>query len=296
MIFRNLTIYRLEEPRPLALRSVAALETLLSQRPLTQPAPSSPSSWGWVPASPEGQMVAYQGGAMLITLGIADRMLPSAVVNREAEKLAAAFEKERGFKPGRKLMKEIKEQAAATLLPQAFIRERHVPALITGNWIIVGATSATLADTLIEHLRDALGSLPVTPWSVDQSPAVTMTGWILGKEAPGELSIDNDLTLTGQADGASVVKYQRCEPLAPEVATQIKEGMRVTALRLTWRDCLNFTLTEGLQLKKIKPIDISSEPERGENDTEIDAFNADLALEAGWLKRLVGELDRELQK
>ncbi len=292
MWFKQLCVFQLESDWTLP---PAALETLLAQRPLAPCPASSPESTGWVPPADDGVLVQALGKHLLIALGWETRLLPSGVVNDAAADKAEAFEQQRGFKPGRKLMKEIKEQVAAELLPRAFTRRTSLRAWIDpdAKRIIVDTGTATKAEVLIEHLRDALGTLPVVPWAVDNSPAVTMTGWLTAGEAPGSFSIDDACELSGSDDTRSVVRYVRHELLPAQLKRHIDEGLRATQLALTWEGQLSFTLTEPLIIKKVKFLEADNEDGDRVDDPQL-AFEADFTLMIGAIGKVLDDLQAVL--
>src|SRR3954469_16749431 len=78
-------------------------------------------SAGWVPprGQPHAPLVEVVGGHRLLTLMVERRLLPGAVVKRRVDELAAQVERETGRKPGKKLKRELKDQATLELLPMA---------------------------------------------------------------------------------------------------------------------------------------------------------------------------------
>jgi recombination associated protein RdgC len=292
MWFKQLCVFQLDADWTLP---PAALETLLAQRPLSPCPASSPESTGWVPPADDGVLVASHGKHLLIALGWETRLLPGAVVNDVAAEKAEAFAQQRGFKPGRKLMKEIKEQVAAELLPRAFTRRTALRAWIDpdARRIVVDTGTVGKAETLIEHLRDALGTLPVVPWSVDNSPAVTMTQWLMAGEAPGQFFIDDACELSGSDDTRSVVRYVRHELLPAQLKRHVDEGLRATQLALTWDGQLAFTLTEPLVIKKVKFLEADNEDSDRVDDPQL-AFEADFALMTGTLGKVLDQLGQAL--
>lgn len=292
MWFKQLCVFQLDADWTLP---PAALETLLAQRPLVPCPASAPEITGWVPPADDGVLVRSLGKHLLIALGWETRLLPSGVVNDAAADKAAAFEQQRGFKPGRKLMKEIKEQVAAELLPRAFTRRTALRAWIDpeAKRIVVDTGTASKAEVLIEHLRDALGTLPVVPWSVDNSPAVTMTGWLTAGQAPGSFFIDDACELSGSDDTRSVVRYVRHELLPAQLNRHIDEGLRATQLALTWDGQLAFTLTEPLIIKKVKFLEADNEDADRVDNAQL-AFEADFALMTGTLGKVLDQLHEVL--
>lgn len=292
MWFKNLCIFKLEQPWTLP---PGALENLLAQRPLAPCPAMTAESSGWVPPADDGVLVQSLERHMLIALGWETRLLPSSVINDEAALRAEAFEAQRGFKPGRKLMKEIKEQAAAELLPRAFTRRTALRAWIDpgAGRIIIDTATVAKAETLLQQLRDVLGTLPVVPWTADISPSATMTQWLMLGDAPGEFSLDDGCELSGSDETRSVIRYVR-HPLEPEkLRKHIDEGLRATQVALSWSGQLSFTLTEPLIVRKVKFLEAEAEDGDRVADPQL-AFEADFTLMTGTLSKLLDALDTAL--
>jgi recombination associated protein RdgC len=292
MWFRNLCVFQLEQPWTLP---PGALETLLAQRPLGPCPAGAPESSGWVPPADDGVLVQSLEKHLLIALGWETRLLPSAVVNDAAAEKAAAFEAQRGFKPGRKLMREIKEQTAAELLPRAFTRRSLLRAWIdpTAGRIVIDTPTLAKAETLLQHLRDALGTLAVIPWTVEVSPSSTMTQWLLDGQAPGRFALDDGCELSGSDESRSVIRYVRHPLEADKLRRHIDEGLRATQVALSWEGQLGFTLTEPLILRKLKFLEAEAEDTDRVADPAL-AFEADFALMTGTLGKMLAQLEQQL--
>ena len=78
-----------------------------------------------------------------------ERVLPSAVINREAEKRFADYEDHTGRKPGKKARAEIKSNVIDDLLPKAFIRVSHIEVTISHGLLIVWTSSIAKADEVV---------------------------------------------------------------------------------------------------------------------------------------------------
>ena len=292
MWFKNLCVFQLEQPWTLP---PGALETLLAQRPLMPCPAMSAESTGWLPPGPDGALVASVEKHLLISLGWETRLLPGAVVNDAAAERAVAFEQQRGFKPGRKLMREIKEQVAAELLPKAFTRRSQLMAWIDpeAGRIVIDTGTVAKAEVLIQHLRDALGSLSVVPWTTDVSAAATMTTWLMAADAPAPFDLGDACELSGNDDSKSVVRYVRHPLETPQVKRHLDEGMRATQLALHWDGQLTLTLTEPLIIRRVKFLEAETEDTDRIDDPHL-AFEADLTLMTGIFGRLLANLDRVL--
>jgi recombination associated protein RdgC len=287
MWFKNILMYRLERPWTLAAGS---LEELLAEQPLQPCSAMTMQTNGWVAPSDSGALVESLGRHLLVALGTEQKLLPGAVINDAARDKAEQFEQQRGFKPGRKMMREIKEQVTAELLPRAFSRRSETRAWIDGEnqRLIVEASSAARAEALVEQLRDRLGDLSAIPVDADPSPSVTMTSWLASGHAPGRFAMEDECELASGDATRSVIRYLRHPLDGAEIRRHLEAGMRVTKLLLTWNDRLSFVLNEQLQLKRISFLDMDEDREQAA-ETDLQ-FEAEFALMTGELSRLLSDL------
>lgn len=289
MWFRNLQLYRL--PTPWDMTADRLSEQLA--RLVFQPCGSQDlASQGWS-APLHDTLVHSVGGQWMIALGVEQRLLPGSVVKQVAEEKAEEIEAQQGFKPGRKQMKEIKEAVMQELLPRAFTRRRKVYAWIDpqAGYLAVDASSRTAAEPLIECLHKALDELPLKLLNTEHSPGAAMTGWLAGNEAPAGFSIDLDCELRAMTDEASAVRYVRHSLEGEEIREHIAAGKQVSKLALTFDDKVSFLLTDKFEIKRIQPLDTLTEnTEHADVTTREEQFDADFALMAGELRRLIPAL------
>ena len=291
--FKNLLVYRLESEWTL---SPGGLEAELARHPLQACSALSLQSNGWVNATPEGAMVGNTDHHLLIALGIEKKLLPGSVVKSLTEDKVAEFERSRGFKPGRKAIAQLKEQATTELLPRAFVQRRAMRAWIDpdGRRLIVDSASATRAEILVEELRRALVELPVSLPQTESSPAVRFTEWLSSGRAPAPFSLEDECELTGSDASKPVVRYVR-HPLEPDkLRRHFDAGMRTTRLALSWNGRLSFVIDEKFQIKRLRYLDIQedSDAAAGANvpfeaefalmASEVGAMLADLEVALGW--------------
>src|SRR5690606_2162010 len=128
--------------------------------------------------------VYHQNGQYLITLRADKKLLPTTVINQVAKAKAQDIEEQQGFKPGRKQMKEIKEQVTDELLPKAFsvYRDTRVWIDTHNHWLVIDAAAAAKSDEVLGVLAKAMEALPISPLYVEQSPASAMTNWLISDE------------------------------------------------------------------------------------------------------------------
>ncbi|NYT76613.1 recombination-associated protein RdgC [Alcaligenaceae bacterium] len=288
MWFKNLRIYRLE---PGSLPSPDALDAALEKHRFQPGAAHEMQSIGWIPPREDSGMVYALDGQLLITLHTETKLLPATVVNQFTQVKAREIEEQQGFKPGRRQIKEIKEQVTDALLPKAFsqYRDTHVWLDSRNNWLVIDATSSAKSDEVLGLLAKSLEVFPASPLYVEQSPAAAMTRWLLDDEAPANFTIDQDTDLQSTSDSGAKVRYVRQSVDVADVRKHVQSGKQVTRLALTWADRVSFVLTEGLEIKRVTPLDILKEGnDQVQNDAE--QFDSDFTLMTGEISRLLADL------
>ncbi|PPE75503.1 recombination-associated protein RdgC [Solimonas fluminis] len=289
MWFKNLQVYRLP---PGWAMSPGELEEELARQPLTPCMGQNLQSRGWVAPQGEVPLVRSMERQLMIALGTEQKLLPGSVVRQHADERAAQIEQVKGYKPGKKMMREIKDQVIMELLPRAFVRRRSLRAWIdpTGGWLVVDASAPAKAEELVEMLRNTLnGELAVTLLEPAQAPSALMTGWLSSREAPGRFELGDECELCGTDESKPTVRYVRHGLEGEDIRRHITEGKFATKLGLTWNDKVSFVLTEKLQIKKVKFLAVR-ETENETSDHPEEQFDIDFALMSGELSLLLKDL------
>lgn len=286
MWFKNLQIYRVPAPWPL---SREALEEQLARKPFQPCGSQDLETRGWTaPVGGEG-LVHSVGGQWLISLGVEAKLLPSSVVKQVAEEKAEDIEAAQGYKPGRKQMKELKEQVMQELLPRAFTRRRRVFAWIDpqDGWLVVDAPSPARAEDVLETLRQSLDSFPLALVRTERAPASAMAEWLAAGEGPAGFSIDQDCELRAVTEDKAAVRYVRHTLEGEEVKAHLSAGKLPTRLALTYAERVSFVLTDKSEIKRIQFLDLVQEQLEGAGESAAELFDAHFALMTGELRRLI---------
>ncbi|MGQ0530775.1 MAG: recombination-associated protein RdgC [Panacagrimonas sp.] len=288
--FRNLLPYRLNTPWTLA---PGALEERLSARRLQPCTGLAAQSQGWVSPRGDQQLVYGQGRQSLIAFGTETKILPASVVKDAAQDKATEIEKRMGFKPGKKQLREIKEQITAELLPRAFAKRRSTRAWIDAEagWLLVDTASLKRGDELTAFLRETLGELAIEPMNTAQSPLACMTAWLATGKVPGYFALDQDCEMKSGGDDPAAVRFARHGLEGEDVRQHVKKGKSVTQLGLTWSDRMRLVLADPRVVKRVRFEMI--EQDRAEHDASGNAderFDADFALMCGELSKLLADL------
>lgn len=290
-MFKNLLVYRLApEWQPDA---VAAEAALASQR-FTECAATQAVSAGWVEPRgvAHGPLIEIIGGQWLLKLAVETRMLPGAVVRRRAQALAQQIEQDSGRKPGKKLMRDLMDQATQELLPQAFTKQAAVRVWIDpkARTLMVDVSSAKRAEEVVTLLVKALPGFAVKALQTGLSPAKAMADWLASGEPPAPFTVDRECELKAPDELKATVRYTRHHLDIDEVREHIKAGKQPTKLALTWHGRVSFVLTEALQIKRIAFDDVVFESSKAAQTSADEAFDADAAIATGELSRLIPDL------
>ena len=296
MFFRNLQIYRLPSAWQIDL---AKLDEQLARGTFARCASHEPMSRGWVPPRKDGTLIYSNNRQWLIALTVEQRLLPAGVVNDEVRIRAEKLSEERGYPPGRKALRELKELVTEELMPRAFTRKRITPVWIDpqNGWLIVDAGSQAKAEEVIEHLRFCLDEFPLQLLHTQVSPQAAMSDWLASGEAPAGFTIDRDCELVAISEEKSAVRYVR-HPLGDEVGSEIKAhlaaGQRPTRLALTWDERISFVLTDKLEIKRLTFLDLLKEEAAVSAKNADEQFDADFSLMTGELVRFLAALTEAL--
>lgn len=249
-------------------------------------------SLGWVPPREGGTLVHALDGQYLISLRAEKKLLPATVINQFTKIRAQEIEEQQGYKPGRKQMREIKEDVTEELLPKAFsiYRDTRVWIDTRNHWLVIDAAAAAKSDEIMGMLAKALEPFPITPLYVELSPASAMTNWLVSDEPPSAFTIDQDTELRSTSESRAVVRYVRHSIDIDEVRKHVEAGKQCTRLALTWADRVSFVLTDGLEVKRVAPLDVLKENQDASAQNDAEEFDSDFALMTGELAQLLNEL------
>lgn len=289
MWFKNLQIYRLTAPWTL---TVEQLEEKLAPLAFTPCSSLDMQTQGWSAPRASGGLVHCVNKQLLLQLATEKKLLPSTVINQVTKARALELEEQQGFKPGRKQMKELKEQVTDELLPRAFSIQRSTRVWIdpVNGWLVVDAASPAKADEVFKLLLKSLEVLPFGVLRTERSPLSSMTDWLAADEAPAGFTVDQDTELRASGEGKATVRFVR-HTLEPEdVRRHIAGGKQCTRLALTWADRVSFVLTESLAIKRVAPLDVLKENQDAALQNEDERFDTDFALMTGELAKLIAEL------
>jgi recombination associated protein RdgC len=294
-MFKNALVHRIEHCDEAAL---ADIESRLRGALFVECGATQPESVGWVEPRGEkhGALAESVGGQLILKLCSETRTVPGSVVKGLLDERLDKIKRDTGRRPRGKPARELKDEIVHELLPRAFPRRSTtwVWLDLQARLVLIGSASAKMADGVVTRLIQLLGGgLRLVPLQTRLAPATAMAAWLSEKQAPAGFSIDRECVLEQPDSGKAAVRYARHMLDIDEVGAHIRQGKLPTQLALTWNSRVSFVLTETLALKRIKLLDVAIEgatPAAGDAAPGENAFDADVAISTGELKRLLPDL------
>ena len=289
MWFRNLQVYRC--PAPFNI-SATSLEEQLGRHGFRGIAGYETQAQGWASPRDDGGLVHTVHGQTLISLCSEKKLLPTSVIKDVTKVKAMEAEDRQGYKPGRKQLRELKQQVTDDLLPRAFNVRRHTGIWIdpVKGWLVIDAGSTGKAEEVVRLLHKSVDDFAFQRLDTATSPGAAMTAWLANNDVPRGFSIDQETELQSPVDEKATVRFVRHALDPKEVQRHIATGKQCTRLALTWSDRVSFVLTESLVLKRIAPVAVIRQGENAQAQNDDERFDADFMLMTGELRGLITDL------
>ncbi|QOK93461.1 recombination-associated protein RdgC [Ralstonia pseudosolanacearum] len=289
MWFKNLQLHRL--PAPWAV-TPDQLEKWLAPHAFQPGNSVEKQRSGWASPRDDGALVYSINRQMLLMFRTEKKLLPASVINQVTKARALEIEEQQGFKPGRKQLRELKEQVTDELLPRAFAIRRDTRVWIdpANGWLVIDAASQALADDVRGLLVKSIDQLPLASVRVALSPVAAMTDWLLSGEAPGGFTVDQDAELRSNGEGGATVRYVGHALDADDMRRHIEAGKQCMRLAMTWDNRVSFVLTPSLTIKRVTPLDVIKEAADPTAQNDDERFESDVTLMTGELGRMLTDL------
>jgi recombination associated protein RdgC len=293
-LFKSLYLYSFTLPEGVTSISLVALSQAAEQHRFAPCLPSQDRSSGWTAPRNESRnevisdLIEYVAGWMVLQTTAETKTVPSDVINRRVDEVVAQLEANEGRKPGRKELREIRDAVRDELLPHAFPKRTVCNTLIdlSGKRILIGASSQAMADRVVTLIVQTFDGISVSLVNCQSAPQAMMVQWLTDPDTlPDTFAVGRSVVLKASDESKASVKFDRHHLDVAQMREHIGQGKLPTQLDLEWRDRVSFTLTEGMQLKKIQLLDLALSD--AGDDT---GFDADVALLSGELGALLDDL------
>jgi recombination associated protein RdgC len=284
-VFKNVIMYKIA---PLWTAEAAQIEECLQSGYFATCGASQEKSIGWTEPRGEsnGPLLEVVANQWILKLMVETRAVPTSVVNRKAQERALQIEAATGRKPGKKELRDLKDDLRLELLPMAFTKQSSVLVWINreDQYVLIDASSQARADEVVTLLVQMLPGLALNLVNTKIAPSTAMADWLVTQEAPAGFSVDRECELKAPDESKAVVRYTRHRLDTDEVKQHVEGGKVPTRLALTWNERVSFVLTQDLQLKKMVFLEVVFE---GSSVGKDDGFDADVAIATGELCRML---------
>lgn len=288
-MFKNLTAFQIDIPNTSDFLS--SLNGKLSKYQHAPLGEFELKNAGWAPIREEGDLFYEYQSYALLNLAVEKRSVPKSVIVKKVKELAADFENENGYAPGRKQVKKLAEEALELLIPRAFPITKYTRVILDlkKGLVLVDSVSTPVVDEVVKALLKTDDTIQLTSLDFAVSAAYLMARW-LPDGPPTGITIDDSAVFVG-ADkrtvtlknvnvGSGSVEISNTTPIA--VAELIQNGMPPSALAITINDDLSAVFTADAGLKSIKFNNLPTEA-----PSDSDTFDTDLYLNGTLLSKAV---------
>lgn len=295
MWFKNLYLFKFEKDFTL---NAEELHEELLKKPFVPCSPTQRESMGWTAPVGKGESLTHSSNRnILITMSRQERLLPATVVKETLQEKIEEIENAEDRKVSAREKKDLREDIEHALLPRAFTRTQKIDAWIdpTNGWLILNTPSAPRAEAFTTLLRKTLGSLPVTLPESEVSPATAMTQWLSSNKLPKPFTLGFECELKNQGDDKGTATFKQHDLTLEEVQSSLEAGKYASKLAIDWDEKISFVLSEDLQIKKLKFLDVLEEQLK-DNDPQTHEEHLDIEFAlmtgevAGMLKDLIKAL------
>lgn len=290
-MLKQATVYQLD-----GLPTHYTLSQMLSLAPFAPTAPTQELSAGWLPPrEAHGTYLEAIAGHWVALFVYETRSVPTAALQKRVDAMADELEKLNGRRPGKKMLRELKDEARRELLPQAFPKRSEIPVWIDpgAGLLVVGTASASKADRAASDLSRIVDGLMVRPAVTLASPEAVLGEWLLDAEAADAagFAVGRTCELRAHDETRAKVRFTH-HALVPSVLREhLATGKTPHALELSHNaGRVSFVLdTSTLALRGIELLGL--EVGIAENPAD-DAFDADVTLTTGALAPALADLFR----
>ena len=238
--------------------SQETLQAALAQKPAREPSDTELSTFGFISPLPvvDGQVstvLAHQvPGVLVIKAEQCLRKVPTQAVDAELNKRVSALEESSGSKVSRAERGVMKDQVVQSLMGRVIPKKTQLTAFIlpADKLILINTSRPADAENLLSTVREVLGSLPVRPVTVQQSPTAVMTEWLKKKTFPAPFYPMGEASLRGAEEGKA--NLSDVDLTGDEVQMHLASGLLARSLLLAWSDKMVLRVNDRLLIDKIR--------------------------------------------
>lgn len=294
-MIKSMLLYRVTNEDHIALlNNYIDLGEALANKPEALPTGSQWSKAGFAPLNPdvnEDLVWSGAGGVLVLNYMIHERNLTGATVREYVLERGKKIEEREGRKVYKKEYAQIKDEVLAELLPKAFIKHKRVIIMVIDNLLVIGATTAKVAENVLCDLRECMGSLPVRPFCTKVAPSAWLGDLTAHKK--GLLSAGDTAKFVN--DVKDVVTFKGVDLSDDEPQTYREQGFFVKELGLWFGTEMYCKVTDTLIFKGMKFSEDLIHTAYADTDGDPAAtIDANILLTSDTIRKLVAEIQKQI--
>jgi len=292
MWFKNIIIFKFLTPFAF---DEEALQQALNDKRFRPCNDLELKTMGWVtPLGRDSELLYHAANnCFFITAKTQERVLPATVVREAVEERIEEIEIKENRTVRQTEKATIRDEVLQRLIPRAFKRSQKLSAYIDveKGWLLVDTASRKKAEDFATLLRTSLGSLPVVPPKVCQSPSVIMTDWLKTQQLPTAFMLADSCELTEALESGAMVNCKRQDLFADEISAHLDAGKMVSRLALTWLDRVSCVISEDLIIRRFQFMECVQElAQEVDTDDRNEQFDVDFSILSGELREFLPQV------
>ncbi|SCC08194.1 recombination associated protein RdgC [Gilliamella bombicola] len=290
--FKNAIIYQLNND---TLLNKDAIENALKSHLFTPCGNLDTTKMGWVSPYHDNNDDAFiidMQGHLLLRIKKETKILPTPVIKQAL--LEKIDKQEHAL--SRKLTKNekatLKDEVMIDLMPRAFSKYNHYWLWIDtqNKRIIVDCSSFKQAEDILAILRKELGSLALTPLSIDKPLEQIMTTWVKENLSFPPFILGDQAELKDPLEGNGIINCKNQEITGDEMRVHFDSGKWVTKIKIIDERGVSFIINNDLTFKRIKFDSIILDENEDIGSDEFDKrLEADFIIMANSLANTIND-------
>jgi len=293
-MFRNVRFYRIKTAWPKTEDELSEQLNAMAFRPCS---PYTEVSAGWeAPAEELPDLLCRRlSGADLLRMRKQTRVLPAAAIKEALEERVIEWEERMQEKPTARQKRKLKAELRDELLPKALLKSDRVHGFFIHSLgiLAIDAASENKAESFIEKLRAAFGSLEAVPLTYKKPSSDWLNQLFLGGNAEG-FRLGRECRMQEPTLGGAVVNWKDIDLADSSIRKHVTDGMKIERLAVEFDDIMSCVLDQNGAITKLKFVGSESAADDTEDDNPLARQDAEFILLSATLTRMLESLKKEL--
>lgn len=297
--FRNAIIYQLNND---TLLNKEAIENAIKSHPFIPCSNLDNNKMGLVsPYDDHNQddLIVDMQGHLLLRIKKETKILPAPVIKQALLEKIDKQEQTLNRKLSKNEKATLKDEVMIDLMPRAFSKYNHYWLWIDthNKRIIVDCASFKQAEDILAILRKQLGSLALTPLSIDKPLEQIMTAWVKEKLNLPPFILGDQAELKDPIEGNAIISCKNQDITSNEILVHFESGKWITKIQIIDERGVSFIVNTDLTFKRIKfdSVILDENEDIGSDEFEK-RLEADFFIMANTLSNTINDFYRVINK